>query len=639
MAIRSKIPSDLLQRIKDTVGIAEIVGEHVVLRKSGNSYSGLCPFHSERTPSFNVNPNKGLYHCYGCKKGGDVLNFVMELHGLSFPEAVEELSERSRIPLPKDWSGDDAGGDPEMARLRAANREKLQLAYKLNRFAAAFYHQLLPRYPEAHQYLRSRGIDAETERQFYVGAAPREWDALSKHLIAKKAPLALAAELGLIRPSQKSGPGCGYFDLFRNRALFPILDVRGRVAGFGGRVMPGSDEKPKYLNSPESLVFKKSKLAFGLYQASKHARETDEMVLVEGYFDVAALHRAGFNNAVAVSGTSFSADHLQMFRRLSSKLVILFDGDKAGMAGTDRAMELGLEHGWVIHGATIPDGLDPDEVLFDQGTGALLPLGQERMKAILAGAKPLLDTRIDGAVLAAQAGPEARTQALKQIGAWLHRFKDPVGREVRLQSVQERLGVSRQLLDRAMGGTGGGTRQHHPSEPRGQPENQASQRVGRSTGKLPKAEKILLSAIVRGGELTDVLVHGRRQMPPKTGISDLFSYPPAKEFVAALWLEPGNFERLRNAPETFLTGEMDPQVRSTITEALVSGKTDSLLEEVQIAFHRRASDLWARFSHQIKVALTEAELKQDAELHSKLMKEFLDVSRKMKEFSCFYDEA
>lgn len=655
---RGKFPPELLQKIKEAVNLVEVVGEHVVLRKSGSNYTGLCPFHSERSPSFSVSEQKQLYHCYGCKKGGDLLSFVMEIHTLGFREAIEELAERGKIALPKELATGDSSEDPEAAKRREAAREKLALASKLNRFTAAFYHQSVSQVPHIDQYFRSRGVNADLMRSFYLGAAPASWDALSSHLVAKKAPLPLAVELGLIRPSQKGGRpgGPGYFDLFRNRAMFPIIDMRGKVAGFGGRALPTppgapdvGGESPKYLNSPESLLFHKSKLAFGLYQAQKHIREKDEVILVEGYFDVIALHAAGFQNVVATCGTALTPDHLQMFRRLGTRVTVLFDGDKAGVSALERAMEVGLDQGQVLYGATMPEGLDPDELLFDQSTGAPIQDGIERLKGILAAAQPLLDSRIDDAVARAAQGPEAQTQALKQIAGWLNRFKDPVGKEVRLQSLQTRMGLSPQLMARVLGGSGGAAGEVRAAS--AAPNNaRSSQRLAptgnrpaaRRAGpgaKISNAEKILLAALARGGDFTPLFVEVRRNLPPSLSLPDLFDYPPARDFVTSLTTEPGVIERFRAAPEQILAGDLDAQVRSIITEALVSQDAPVQESEVKLALGHRSVRALEHFSQRIQTAIAAAEAKKDAELESSLKKEYLDVRRKMKEFSSFYDEA
>jgi len=666
MSNSRRISAEILQKIKAAINIVEVVGEHVVLRKSGANYVGLCPFHSERTPSFSVTESKQLYHCYGCKKGGDLLSFVMEIHGLDFIEAIEELAERARVSLPAHFRGgvgDAESGDPEVQKRKEEARKKLETSYRLNRFVAAYYHQMLSQSQAASHYFASRGVGDELLRSFYLGVAPPSWDALANYLATKKAPLPLAAELGLIRLSnrgnrvaQNTPPGeaeTHYFDLFRNRAIFPILDLRGRVAGFGGRALPGGDENPKYLNSPESPLFQKSKLAFGLYQAQKHIRELDHVILVEGYFDVLALNAAGFQNGVASCGTALSQEHLQLFKKFASRITILFDGDKAGIAATDRAMELGLTQGVILLGAVLPPDADPDEVLFDQASGSPIEGGKDRMETILKEARPLIDVRIDEAILTAQEGPEARTQALKKMGGWLSKLNDPIGKEVRLQYIQNRLGVSRNLLLQAMGESGSG----HGPKTNGSPQNirpfastvsarphMLSQKMSPAkVALMNRGEKILLSGLAQGGKLVQIFQAAKNRLPSGCSGSDLFEYLPARNFVSNLLNDVDRIDQIlkdpAHLPAELMNENLDPQVRWTVMEAWMGGHEAVQEESFQGALDRAIARIWARFSQRIKAALSEAEVKKDAELQSTLMKEYLDVQRKMKEFISFYDEA
>jgi DNA primase len=648
----AKIPEEILQKFKDElrnrVSILDVVGEHVVLRKQGSNYSGLCPFHSERSPSFTVNDSKQMFHCFGCKAGGDLIKFVMEIHGLGFMEALEELAERARIRLPSAISDASERENPELAKKRQAEREKLQLAHKLNRFVAGFYRDSLPRSTPALKYLKKRGLDPSADsviaRNFYLGASPSGWDPLAQFLGGKKAPMELAVELGLIRPSQR---GAGYFDLFRERVIFPILDLRGKVVGFGGRTIPGlavpeaskeaeKEAGPKYLNSSESFVFKKGKVAYGLYQAQKHIRETDEIILVEGYFDVLGLHAGGFENAVATCGTALTLDHIHAFRRIGKKLILLFDSDRAGEEATERAMELGLEQGWVFYGATLPPGTDPDEVIFDRETGEPIPGGREKMRAILDSARPVLDVRIEQAIAASKAGSEALSIAIKQIAGWLGRFNDPVGREVRLQAAARQLGVDPALIFRAGGARSTPVATKPPqSVPRPVP-------AARPLAKVPdlsRSEKVVLRGLVWGRQFSEVLAKVRAQMPPGQGLWELFDHPASRDWVKGVVSDPSQLSRLRSAPDTLVGRVESPQVLSTITEALLAQDPPHTLEEFQGALNRRTHRCWVRFSHHVKKSLGSAEASGDAELHAKLMQEYVDLQRKIKEFANFYDDA
>jgi DNA primase len=663
---KGRISPEFLQKVKDAVNIVDVVGEHVVLRKSGSNFTGLCPFHNERSPSFSVSEQKQLYHCYGCKKGGDLVGFVREIHGLSFTEAVEELADRANLQLPKDFQRSE-DEEPEAAKRRSEQREKLATAYRLNRFAAKFFREQLVNPASAHiaEYIRKRGVDSGLSQAFYVGAAPASWDALASFFVNAKAPMPLAVELGLVKPSQKGGGrpgGPGYFDLFRNRAIFPILDLRGKVVGFGGRGLPNppgapdvGGESPKYLNSSESMLFQKSKLAYGLFQAQKHIREKDEVILVEGYFDVLALHAAGFQNAVATCGTSLTEDHLQLFRKFASKVTVLFDGDRAGITATDRAMELGLKNGAVLYGATLPDGLDPDEILFERESGTLLPDGVERMKAILEAAAPLLDTRLESARAFGLKGPEQRTQAIKQVAEWLASFRDPIGREVRMDRVCRDFEISRDLLQRAMEG---GKGRAAPSVRSGasigsssspiRPKKSTAERSFRhqSRQKLSQKEQILLRGILRGGRFRTMFEEAGAYVPAGISLHELADHPWVQRAIAALIeeKEPESILETLQLAEAEAEGgnHILQQIRVLFSESLMGGDSPGGAPftegEFRIAVQRGLSDSWARFSQELKLRLKDAELKKDKDLHAVLMQEYLDVQRRMKELSTFYEE-
>jgi DNA primase len=667
---KGRISPEFIQKIKDAVNLIDVVGEHVVLKKSGSNFMGLCPFHNERSPSFAVSETKQLYSCHGCKKGGDLVTFTQEIHGLSFVEAVEELAERAKLALPADFTrGDET--DPETAKRREAAREKLATAYKLNRFTASFFrNQLEKGKANAHiaGYFRKRGVSPALSQSFYIGAAPAAWDALASHLVKAKAPLPLAAELGLIKPSQKgTKTGPGYFDLFRNRAMFPILDLRGKVVGFGGRGLPTPSgapdvggESPKYLNSSESLLFQKSKLAYGMFQAQKHIREKDEVILVEGYFDVLALHAGGFQNAVATCGTSLTEDHLVLFRKFCSKVTVLFDGDKAGIAATDRAMELGLKLGAILHGASLPDGLDPDEILFDQDTGTLIPDGIERMKGILAKTAPLFDARIESARVFALKGTEARSKAIKQVAEWLAMYRDPVGRELRVETVARDFGISKALLQTAMSGAktlskaAPGARSAGPTPLLAAGPGDRSGSRDPARGKTALSQKpslkevILIRGLLRGGNYRMMIEEARGYLPEGRELFELADHASVRKVLEAILdrgMTPETFlESVASAPEPSSEegSAFAPEIRDLVTESLVGtdapGEAPLSEGEFRIAVQRGIHQSWARFSQELKGRLRDAELKKDEDLRSRLAQEFLDVKRRMKEFESFYDE-
>jgi DNA primase len=338
--------------------IVDLIGRTVSLKKAGKNYVGLCPFHSEKTPSFNVMPDKQFYYCHGCKKTGDVIKFVMERDRVVFLDALHHLGDAAGIERPK--------FSPE-AREKAGQRKQLQDA---NSAACMFFEKLLAEPvigKAARDYLLERGFSAESVKNFHIGFAADAWDGLLKSPSMKAFSPASLVEAGLVKARES---GSGFFDFFRNRLMFPIRDESGRTIAFGGRVMPGTDAKPKYLNSPDTALFSKSRNLFGLDLARQKIVETRTVAVVEGYTDVVMAHQYGASNVVSPLGTSLGAAHVQMLRRFAEKIVLLFDADSAGDNATNRAVELFLTQPVEIAIASLPDGLDPDEFLLAQGLPA-----------------------------------------------------------------------------------------------------------------------------------------------------------------------------------------------------------------------------------------------------------------------------
>ncbi|MDH3998233.1 MAG: DNA primase, partial [Desulfuromonadales bacterium] len=282
-----RISEDKIQEIRDRTDIVEVVGSYLPLKHSGANHQGLCPFHQEKSPSFNVNSTRQIFHCFGCGVGGNVFSFLMRMEGLSFPEAVKRMGEKVGVEIEEE----------AVSPAEIKQREERERMARINQAANEFYHQTLLDGADSklgRHYLRQRGYEGETVRSFQLGFAPEAWEALSKHLQQKGFSVDDLRKTGLVRPGKQDR---GDYDLFRNRLLFPIHDLQGQVVGFGGRVL--DDSLPKYINSPESPLYNKSRILYGLYQARDAIRHSDEVLVVEGYFDVLALHRAGFEGSVA----------------------------------------------------------------------------------------------------------------------------------------------------------------------------------------------------------------------------------------------------------------------------------------------------------------------------------------------------
>jgi len=333
-----------VERIKISCDIVSVISEYVHLKKKGRSFWGLCPFHNEKTPSFHVDPDRQIYRCFGCSRGGDVINFLMEKKGLSFAETVTELSLRAGIPL-------------EPAKSSRTSSEN-KVYYTANKAAMEFFEEQLhsPKGEAARKYLVGRGLSDETVRSFHIGFAPDSWNSLGNVLGRKGISGTVAEKCGLV--VERKG-GSGYYDRFRNRVMFPIIDLSGEVIGFGGRIMDSGE--PKYLNSPESPIFEKRKVLYNLHSARSSIRKGGAVV-VEGYMDVVSLANAGFPAATATLGTALGEDHVRLLRRFTDDITLVFDGDAAGRSAMVRALEPFLSSDVIPKVVILTQGKDPDDI-------------------------------------------------------------------------------------------------------------------------------------------------------------------------------------------------------------------------------------------------------------------------------------
>ena len=345
------------EEIRARTDIVALISTYTPLRQTGRNFKGLCPFHQEKTPSFTVDPEKGRWHCFGaCSEGGDVFKFIEKAEGLTFPEAAERLAERAGIKLSR-------GNDPEAAR-RSDERDRL---YAVNALAVRFFRETFARARLAQDYAAKRGLVHDTLEAFGIGFAPDDWSQLSDFLQRNAggntaAVMADAEKAGLVFPSRR---GDGFTDKFRGRLMFPILDVQERVVAFGGRLLVPADNAPKYLNSPETPIFSKSRILYGLNRARKAIQEQDRVVVVEGYMDAVAAHQAGFEHVVATLGTSLTEEHIRLLGRYTKNVVLSFDADDAGVRAALRAASLfeAAGEGLTLRILALPPGEDPDSLL------------------------------------------------------------------------------------------------------------------------------------------------------------------------------------------------------------------------------------------------------------------------------------
>ena len=348
----SIIPDTAIEEVRGLTDIVDVVGDYVRLKKRGSNFVGLCPFHGEKTPSFNVNPGMGIYKCFGCGEGGDVFSFVSQIEGLSFPEAVRLLAERAGVVLPEE----SAPGE------EASENESI---YHALRFAARFFHQSLADdgAEEARRILKDRSISPESVKTFGLGFAPDGWDHLLQEALRAPIETEILEKAGLIIERKD---GSGHYDRYRYRLIFPIFSHVGKVLGFGGRIIREDDE-PKYINSPETPVYNKSRVLYGLYHAKNAIRSREEAILVEGYTDVISLYQAGVQHVVASSGTALTPDQVGALSRYAKTIVLLYDADKAGLRAALRGIDLILKSGLIPYAVRLPDGDDPDSYVREHG--------------------------------------------------------------------------------------------------------------------------------------------------------------------------------------------------------------------------------------------------------------------------------
>ena len=440
-----RVPEETIERIKEANDIVDIVGRYVQLRKRGKNYFGLCPFHQEDTPSFSVAPDKQIYHCFGCGKGGNVISFVMDYEKLNFPEALERLANNAGIELPKTSGG--SRGDRK--------QQSAGPLYRANEFAMKVYERALraDEGAEALEYLRDRGYSEETLRAFRVGFAPDAWDTLVTWGPKNKIDLETLATAGLIK--ERSGRS-GYYDRFRNRVMFPIQNTAGRVVAFGGRAM-NPEDKAKYLNSPESPIYQKRKILYGLHQATDELRKAGEVMLVEGYTDLLRLWENGFRNVVAVSGTAFTEQHAKILGRYADRGILCYDSDSAGVQATLRAGSLLAQAGMEVRCMELPDGHDPDTFIREESPKAFTTLKEE--------ASTLLRFR-----LARTAGElkdaSAKARFIRETLDDIAEISDELIRNLQIKELAELVNADERQLHREL--------QQHKRRPRRTAENESA---------------------------------------------------------------------------------------------------------------------------------------------------------------------
>ena len=427
------ISEDKIAEIRERAPIAEVIGNYVALKKSGNSLRGLCPFHNEKTPSFYVHPNRGFYHCFGCKASGDIFSFLMHVEGKTFPEVARDLAEQTGVQLPV--------YDPQREAEFQRNKKQTERLASLMEKATEYYAAQLQEHADsgiARAEYAERGISEESARKFRLGYAPHGWDSLARFFEREGVSPSDAEAVGLISARRS---GRGHYDRFRHRLMFPVTDVHGRVVAFSGRALaPVSsmeqqkDPPAKYLNSPENPLYHKGEILYGLHEGRVEIRREDQVVLCEGNFDLVALHQAGFQNALAPMGTAFTDAHAKLIKRFAQKVTFLFDGDKAGRKAVREAYTVVAKVGLSAHVVSLPQGSDPDSFLREQGS--------ESLRTRIVSAPTLIEYLIDESAGSVEPNPHAKADAIAKLGPILAAVESPIERGLYVERVARKFGVA-----------------------------------------------------------------------------------------------------------------------------------------------------------------------------------------------------
>jgi len=416
------IPEEVIDQVLKASNIVDVVEGYLPLKQAGKYYRALCPFHTEKTPSFTVNPERQIFYCFGCGEGGDVFRFLMRREGFTFPEAVRHLAHRAGVPLPE--------------KGRGRRGEGLLRLHEVQRLAGDFFRKALnnPEGNEARKYLSQRGVDAGFVERCQLGYAVGEWEGLLRELTKQGLSASQVEAAGLVLPRQG---GRGYYDRFRDRLMIPICDSTGKIVGFGGRAL--GDQQPKYLNSPETAIYRKGVHLYGLHLAARAIREAGIALVVEGYFDVIALHGAGFPHTVASLGTALTAEQVSLLHRYGEKAVLIFDPDPAGIQAAWRGLELLVAEEMGVSVVVLPKEKDPDSFVREFGKDALM----ERVAA----AQDLVDFLLTRAEeRTGLQGVDEKAAAARQVVKLIARMPEGVRRAKYVQKLAERLGVAEAVV-------------------------------------------------------------------------------------------------------------------------------------------------------------------------------------------------
>jgi DNA primase len=520
------IQEEIIDRIRNSIDMVEVLSDYLPLKKSGQNYKGLCPFHSEKTPSFIVSPSKQLYHCFGCGAGGDIFNFLVQYENLSFPETVRILAKKAGIKI------EVKTRDP---RLRTEKESLL----KVNKTAEEYFHKILigPQGKIAREYLLKRGIKEKTIEDFKLGFSLPTWGGLLTTMGERGYSPEILQKTGLIIPREDRK---GYYDRFRGRIIFPIYNIEGDVIGFGGRVL--DDTLPKYLNSPETIIYRKGENLYALNKAKDYIRK-ESLILVEGYMDAIALHQSGIPNTAATLGTALTKGHLKAITRFTKKVVIIFDADPAGKKAASMGLDIFIEGGIDVRIVSLPSGDDPDSFIMREG--------KDKFMNLLHGASNLIDFSLRQ-ILDQDTGfstfkNQELSEKISKVGEALviiSKIPNNIERGYYLKRLSEKTGIDETFLIEEFRRMKGQKRVHSPQS------TVHSQRL------RPKAEEILIHLMLKDKDMASEILNA-------LNLEDL-TYPPFRTIAKAIETSLVKFKGMR--PEKFINNEKDPEAFNLLSE-------------------------------------------------------------------------
>ncbi len=531
---------DAVQRVKDAAQILDIIGECVSLKRAGANMKGLCPFHAEKTPSFMVNPARQSFHCFGCEEGGDVFSFMMKYYNLTFPETLKQLAQRYQITLPeRQFSSEDQG--------KAEKRQKL---FDANERAAHMYHEYLLNHAggaQAREYLKKREITQEMITVFKLGYAPAGWDFLSNKVAKSSITLAEAEEAGLLVRKEKGG----FYDRFRDRVLFPIFELTGRVVGFGGRIL--GEGEPKYLNTPETLIYDKGRMLFGLYQHRDAIRKSRQAVVVEGNFDLLALASYGVGNVVAPLGTALTQAQIRLLKGYADEVILLFDGDEAGIKAAMRSVPLFLAEQVAARVALLPSMHDPDTYIRAHG--------KEGLEKYLVSALPILEFAFEHLKDKHGTSMMGKGKILEELEPLIQASgSSPFQQSVLISEFSNKLGLD---PDQVMEGFKAAARKKTRSKMGRSPVGPAPEETAQINIPLPRNQAQLLEFLVFYPK------HLSRFL--EAGIEDILVGNPAGSILAALQKLAAE-EKEVSGPEHLMENLPEGPARSYVSRLLISSQ-------------------------------------------------------------------